>query len=395
MPNAPRIISPIHFTKLAAFWGKAARCRFYWEEYGMRCSRLTCVLAAAMIVGTLESASAGSRSGTAAEFGAIPTFMQAVQRFNSDENRHTFKITDEFAGLWENNFALPSTPYRIAIAGAVKFALGHFEAIEGDSLALKKIFSSKMQQLLAARWGDKPSSPINLSSDRKEDGDDNRENDGAIENSKTIAGENASKEIRNENKNITPEGLSAYDRLFVDWTSRFLSNFDRSWQTIYANLLDYALGTTSSEDGFPEAEYAKKYGNSVVENAGNLTKAATEKTADPPEFDHNCLVGGDLFLPPGWNFGNKYLTSKRVLNNHFDTDVFFNPSATENDWPEITAVYSIIPEIVGSEKAPVSATNRKKTLGKHFAELFEIEFDNWSGAFRHIAAQISRLHEVF
>jgi hypothetical protein len=383
----------------------------------MRCSSLIyALLSTAIGLSTLGTASANSRTGMAAKFGTMQSFGQAAYRFEGVKDRHSVKIMDELAGLWEKNSVLLPIPYRIAVTSAVEFASRYYKVTNGDSpTTIKKTFSTKMQKLLSARWGEISSTAIKLSSNLKEDDLINRGSDDASENSTSNAVENVSEETPHQSTDKTLDEISAHDRLFGDWTAYFSSNFD--------------INEFNVDLGFDHSTNAAK--------AEPVSETATKETASSPEFDLNG-IGGEVFLMTRLReIGNTRVNSTLASNDYRDRDVFFSPTVLENNWSENILVLSISlislgcetrhfnvssdqPILGGSdidlwteknpysqklngfenhglepEKAPNITKNLSGALGKHLIESLAIEVKNWTGAFRHIVAQFSRLHELF
>lgn len=382
----------------------------------MRCSSLIyALLSTAIVLSTLGTASANSRTGMAAKFGTMQSFGQAAYRFEGVKDRHSVKLMDELAGLWEKNSVLLPIPYRIAVTSAVEFASRYYKVTNGDSFTMKKIFSTKMQKLLSARWGEISSTAIKLTSNLKEDDLINRGSDNASENSTSNAVENVSEETPHQSTEKTLDEISTHDRLFGDWTACFSSNFD-------INEFNVDLGFGHSTDA-AKSEPA--------------SDAATKETVVSPEFDLNG-IGGEVFLMTRIReIGNTRVNSTLASNDYRDRDVFFSSTVLENDWSENISILSVSPISLGwetryfnvssdqpilggsdidlwtvktpysqkmngfenhgleTEKAPNIAKNHTGALGKHLIESLENEVKNWTGAFRHIVAQFSRLHEVF
>ena len=85
----------------------------------MRCSRFAhTLLSLAMVLGTIQIASACSRTGVAAEFGANPFIGQTVPGFESVKEWRTYKFTEEVFDFRAKNFSTLPLSYKIAIARA-------------------------------------------------------------------------------------------------------------------------------------------------------------------------------------------------------------------------------------------------------------------------------------
>lgn len=174
----------------------------------MRCSRFAITLIrAAIAVGALGIATAGSPTGMAAQIGANPALGQAVNRFESVKDWRNHKFMEELA----NDGAKESFPlsllYKIAMAKAAEYAAKIDAAVEGDSFQLKSIFSAKMLTLLSARWDDKSSTAMESVSE--EEGDAAQDADEYADDSSYDMEDDAN----------AAEELSANEGLFMEWTS--------------------------------------------------------------------------------------------------------------------------------------------------------------------------------
>ena len=341
----------------------------------MKCSRIVSTLSTAVIaVGMIGLASAGSRTGVAAEFSANPTLGQTVNLFESVNDWRAFKFMEELVTYRAKYAFLIPTPYKIAIARAAHYALKLSATIESDSIDLKSMFSSKMRGLLSTRWDDKPS-PVS-----KELGDAAQETD--------EDGGNFSAGMEDDaNAN---EKFSVYDWLYGDWTFPYFS---------YSNYFDFdnffgignakpdalpagknvketpdALPSESSPaadantgngdntlhlndstryffndfDGsssdYAEAEYSMKYGNAVGVGIDNppAEKAAenAEETAAPPQSSQSGASGG--YFDSADNF----------LKHYLGNDAISNPILSVDSWGDTVFSaygYSSAPIIIGPE----------------------------------------------
>jgi hypothetical protein len=213
----------------------------------MRCSRFAYTLVTVVIaVGTIGIASASSRTGVAAEFGANPIFWQTANRFESVKDWRTFKIMEELVNVRTKNSFLLSLPYKIMIAQVGNYASKSNSTIDGESINLRSIFSSKMLTLLSTRWNDKTSSTVESLAVEV---DNNKQ--GMIENT-----ENPSTSVSDAATNS--DNFSVYDLLRGDWAILKLSNtnyFDSYFGIRSPN--PNLLPADDNEKAYPSATPAK------------------------------------------------------------------------------------------------------------------------------------------